>query len=193
MPGAARLPQSKLHDLLSVRDGGTASRQPGRKIALHGHGRRERQQRGPAHPGAKPEATSVCLRRYRCQVCSTICVVGPADIAPRYLYSATAIAWAIALYGLAKLGVAAVRRRVAIWQRIGAAAYGSWSTLRRWIRDIKHGRLFAHVAHVTACLDVRAYAEALGACIAAQAPPEYDAVPLSDRAFFAARCMCMRP
>ena len=124
---------------------GVASRQPGHNLQLHGHGRRERQQRGPAHPGATPEVTGVSLRHYQCQVCKAICVVGPADIAPRYLYTATAIAWAIALFGVAKLSVCQVRHRVAIWQRIGATAYGRWPTLKRWLRDIKQGRLFAHV------------------------------------------------
>ena len=128
----------------------------------------------------------VWLRRYQCQVCKAICVVGPADIAPRYLYSATAVAWAIALFGVAKLSVCQVRHRVAIWQRIGATAYGRWSTLQRWLRDIKHGRLFVHVAHVTACPELRRYAEALGACIAARAPPKCETMALSDRAFFAA-------
>ena len=116
---------------------------------------------------------------------------GPADIAARYLYSATAIAWAVALFGVAKLSVCEVSHRVAIWQRIGATAHGRWSTLQGWIRDIKHGRLFVHVAHVTACPELRRYAEARGACIAARAPPACETVALSDHTFFASRRMRM--
>lgn len=154
---------------------------------LHGHGRRERQQRGPAHPHADPAVTGVWLRRYQCQSCKAICAVGPADIAPRYLYSGPAIAWAIALFGLARMSMTKVRRCVAVWQRIGAAAHGRWSTLHRWLRDVTVARLFAGTPHITACFGLRRLAEALAACIAAQAPPGYEALPVTDVTFFAAR------
>lgn len=166
---------------------GIASQQPGRNLMLHGHGCRERQQRGPAQPDAPPEVTGVWLRRYQCQACNAVCAVGPADIAPRYLYSAPAIAWAIALFGLAKMSVAQVRRSVAVWRRVGATAYGRWSTLMRWLRDVQETRLFPGTPHVTACFGLRRFAEALAACIAAQAPPAYETMPMTERTFFAAR------
>lgn len=90
------------------------------------------------------------------------------------------------------MSVAKVRRAVAVWRRIGAAAHGRWSTLLRWLRDVKHCRLFPSAAHVTACHGLRRYAEALGACIAAQAPPQCEGMTLSDRAFFAARSINAR-
>lgn len=164
---------------------GCASRIAGERLALHGHGVRSRQQRGPHAPGERPEITDVSLRRYRCTRCSAVCAVGPGDVVPRYLYSGPAIAWALGLFGLLNMTVCRVRRLVAPWQRVGASAHGRWTTLRRWLRAIAHGQLFRNPA-LGDTPGARQLAARLASVIAAQAPPEHGLRPRHDRAFFGA-------
>jgi hypothetical protein len=112
---------------------------------LHGHGRRERQVRGPTGPGERPVERSVLVRRYRCLGCGAVIVVGPSDMVPRWLFSGPAIAWALWLFGVAKQSAARVRSQVSPWSTVGAAAAAGWATLRRWARAVRDRRLFALV------------------------------------------------
>ena len=163
---------------------GVASRVPGRRLMLHGHGRRERQQQGPPRPESSPDTHVVVLRRYRCLACRTVVCVGPRDVAPRYLYSGPAIAWAVALFGIACLSNARVRQKVSIWRRVGATAQGRWNTLYRWLRDNCQGRLFADVVlHHAAAVKPRYLAEKLATSIAARAPPSLQALAMTERIF----------
>jgi len=61
--------------------------------------------------GGAPGLIGVLLRRYHCQSCGAVVVVGPRGIAPGRLYGAGAIALALALWGCGGLAPAAVRRR----------------------------------------------------------------------------------
>lgn len=56
---------------------GIAGRVPGRRLMLHGHGRRQRHQRGPELPEQTPDTRVVLLRRYRCLGCGAMMCVGP--------------------------------------------------------------------------------------------------------------------
>jgi hypothetical protein len=86
---------------------------------------------------------TVLARRYECQQCGACMIVVPGDVLPGRLYSASAIALALALWALLGMVAATVRARVSPFPIVGAAAAGRWVTLRRWARDAASRRLFA--------------------------------------------------
>ena len=161
----------------------------GERLALHGHGVRSRQQRGPPDPAGDSEITDVLLRRYKCTRCGALCATGPSEVLPRYLYSGPAIAWALALFGLLGARIARVRRLVSPFKRVGASAEGRWRTLSRWLQASADGRLFPALV-LEGSLASRRLAARIATVIAAQAPPSCSHLPHHDRAFFgAAACM----
>ncbi len=117
----------------------------GAPLGLHGHGRRERQLRGPLVPGQEPELVVIAVRRYRCQHCSATTTVVPRGVLPRRLFSAAAIGLALCLLGLLRLSVTKVREQVSPWRCIGAAAATGWAQLRRWTDAVRERRLFGGV------------------------------------------------
>lgn len=140
---------------------GAASRLPGSRLGLHGHGVRERQLRGPPSVDAVSTTQVLVCRRYRCVGCGAVILVVPRGVAPRRHYGHASIALALALWALAGQPLAAVRRRVCAWPVTGAASTG-WRTLRRW----------AGAARDAVGLDDRRAAAARAAQIAAgRAPP----------------------
>jgi hypothetical protein len=88
-----------------------------------------------------------------------------------WLFSAPAIAWALALYGLAKVAASEVRRRVSPWTIVGATSAGTWPSLKRWIRAVREGRLFSAVRRCPAGWSPRQVAERVAATLAAIALP----------------------
>jgi hypothetical protein len=110
---------------------GVASREPGRRLGLHGHGLRERQVRGPVVADGRPLTVTLVCRRYRCTACATVVLVVPRGVAPRRHYGFAAIAMALTLWLLVGEPIREVRRRVCAWQ-ITRESTSSWSTLRRW-------------------------------------------------------------
>ena len=72
----------------------------GAPLVLHGHGTREREIRGPVAPGQPPVSVLVTVRRYQCQPCRVVLTVVPRSMLARRRYSAAAIAFALALWGL---------------------------------------------------------------------------------------------
>ena len=79
---------------------GAASRPPGGRIQVQGHGTRPRGLQGPREPGGPPQSRDVEVRRYICVVCDVTMSVFPPDVLPRRRYGATAIAYALSLFGL---------------------------------------------------------------------------------------------
>ena len=77
----------------------------GQGLGLHGHGVRTRQGRGPAEPDAAPQVRVFCVRRYRCTRCRATATVVPREVLTRRLFTAGAIALALALalWGLLRL------------------------------------------------------------------------------------------
>ena len=61
------------------------------RVNLHGNGTRARPILGPAALGEEPKVDEVLTRRYECQRCGAVMVVGPRGLVPGYLYSAMAI------------------------------------------------------------------------------------------------------
>jgi hypothetical protein len=157
----------------------------GERVIVRGHGLRTRQLRGPPTPHATPVVTEVRVRRYRCTRCGAVLTVVPAETLTRRLYSAAAIAWALALYGLSLLAPAAVRELVSPWQVVTASSATRWRTLSRWCRAAADGRLFTRLPPLTGAT-VRQVAAAAAISISAHAVPAPEPPSLDVLAFHGA-------
>jgi hypothetical protein len=156
-------------------------------VVLHGHGLRERQFWGPLEPDGPPLITVVRVRRYRCTRCRTTVTVGPAETLTSRLYSASAIALALALFGLQRLASHAVRKLVSPMAFIGATSAARWLTVRRWCRDVAGARLFLEVRRVRGVRGTRrAAAAAAAASLSAYALPTTEPPSLTALAFHGA-------
>jgi hypothetical protein len=164
---------------------GAVSRPVGGRLALHGHGTRERSLFGPLEPGQPPEIVSILAQRYRCVPCAAVLAVVPCSVLARRRYSAAAIAYALALWGLALACAAEVRRRVNPAKRVGATAAAGWAMLRRWARAVKERRLFA-TTPLPPPSTWRQVAASAAAALAGRADPASRTRPLEQRAFEAA-------
>jgi len=102
------------------------------------------------------------------------------------LYSACAIGFALALWGLAQATAAQVRRRVCPATILGDAAVTGWATLRRWARDIARGRIFPSVPTAGPSASLRRVAAGAASALAASADPTTRALPVEHRAFLGA-------
>lgn len=146
------------------------SRPAGGRLGLHGHGLRERHQWGPAEPGGVALLVGILLRRYRCLSCGTVVMVVPRGVLRGRLYSAGAIALALALWSVAGLSPAEVRARVSPLRIVGATAAAGWASLRRWSRAVREGRLFSVVRALPAEATLRQVAARAATTLAACAP-----------------------
>ncbi len=153
---------------------------------LHGHGLRARDQWGPLDVTASPGVGEIRCRRYACQRCGAVVLVVPRGILQRRLYSASAVALALALWGVEGLAPAEVRRRVSPWRKVGATAAASWASLRRWARAVRAAALFAVVRATPAGARLREVAARAATTLAAFAPSSADALPLATRAMLGA-------
>lgn len=163
-----------------------ASRPPGGKLALHGHGWRERDQWGPGEAGGLPRFIAVLLRRYQCQPCGAVVMVVPGGLLPRRLYSAGAVALALAFWGVAGLAPAKVRGRVSPFAIVGATAAAGWASLRRWSRAVRVGRLFPVVRTLPAEATLRHVAARAATTLAAYSPGA-GGLSIESAAFLGAR------
>jgi hypothetical protein len=121
---------------------GVPSRPLGGRLQMHGHGERGRTQRGPEAVGQPPAERSVLVRRYKCVNCGVTVTVAPRAVVRRRLYAASAIGFALALFGLQLASAHAVREAIAPMASARDAAEGArWSTLRRWSEEAKAGTL----------------------------------------------------
>jgi len=108
-------------------------------------------------------------------------------VTARRHYAATAIALAVALYGVVGLTASKVREQVSPWRVPEEAT--SWPTLRRWLCAIAQGALFARVRRVPASFGRRQVAERAATTLAAYAPPPAAAWPIEHQAFAGAVAM----
>ena len=160
---------------------------PGGPRGLHGHGIRVRQLRGPLWPDAEPEVAVVAVRRYRCRGCGAVVTVAPAAAMARRHYSRAGIALALARFGLLGEPAAEVRRRVSPWRIVGAAAAGTWATVKRWARAAGAGQLRLAGSRPTAAgLTVREQAARAAQAAVGAAPPALRALDLAAQAFYGA-------
>ena len=110
--------------------------------------------------------------------------VVPAEALTSRLYTASAIALALALYGLERLAAAAVRKLVSPMLIVGVTSVMRWLTLRRWCRDVASTRLFRGVRRVDGT--VREVAAAAASSLSACALPTLEPPPLLTLAFHGA-------
>jgi hypothetical protein len=155
----------------------------GEPVVLHGHGLRERQLWGPARPHGKPEAIVIQTRRYACQRCGAVTTVAPAETLTKRLYSAAAIVWGLALFGLSLLSPVAVREAVSPWPVVGHTSAARWMTLRRWCRAAAEGRLFHSIRQLAPSGTSRQMAEVVAVAISAYAIPSPSPPSLDVLAF----------
>lgn len=164
---------------------GTPSCPIGAPIVIQGHGTRDRQVLGPSTPDAPPAMIIIAVRRYRCSACGTVPVVVPREVRARRLYSASAMALALALWGLEKMPSSAVRERVNP-ARFVAEPHLGWVTVRRWAKDIVTGKLFVGVPRPPPGSKLRHVAATAAAALAAHADALTRVCPLEHRAFVGA-------
>lgn len=130
-----------------------------------------------------PLLVEVQVRRYRCTACGATQTVVPAEVLTRRLYSASALVWALALWGIDALTAAAVRARVSPWRVVGAASATRWDALRRWARSAKRGALLECVRAVPATWTLRQAAARTAATVASFALPTTEPPSLAALAF----------
>ena len=148
-----------------------------------------RQLRGPPRPGEAPGGLSIPVRRYACQRCRAILTVVPAETAPRRHYAATAIALALALYGLCRQSQAQVRAQVSPSETVCVEAEHRWCTLSRWIDAVATGALFPIVPAMPSGLGRREIAARAAMAIGAHGPPSVQQRAPEVRAFLGAAQM----
>lgn len=129
---------------------------------------------------------TVGARRYRCIPCGAVLLVVPSEVRGRRMYSAPAIGFALALWGLVQATAAEVRRKVCPAKILGHTAVAGWATLRRWARAIARRRLFPSLARPGPGATLREVAQSAATALAASADPTTRALPLEHRAFLGA-------
>ena len=150
-------------------DCGAASRPPGGRLQVQGHGTRSRGLQGPRKPKGPPQAWDVVVRRYICVVCDVTMSVFPPGVLPRRRYGATAIAYALALSGLEELSHQAVRDAVGVHGGARAPAEQQrWASLVRWSRAARDGLLLDGASRAVGTL--RAAAARMATTIAGYGP-----------------------
>jgi hypothetical protein len=162
------------------------SRPIGLSLGLHGHGRRERQLRGPSTNGQGPATVIFRVRRYRCRTCGAIITVAPREAQSRRLFSGPAIGLALALYGLLGLSSAAIRGLVSPWRTSGPETMSQWRTLSRWVRAIQERKLLPAVRQTPEGWPARKVAERAAAFLASYAPVAQSPPPFHIAAFVGA-------
>ena len=115
--------------------------------------------------------------------------VVPCETAPRRHYAATAIALAIALYGLGGRSHAEVRERISPAKVVGVSAERRWCTLARWIDAVADRRLWPQLPALPPELSRRERAARAAMSIGAHAPPSLQTGALPERAFVGAAQM----
>jgi len=165
---------------------GVASRPTGGKIMLHGHGSKERQQRGPLTPEGAAVVSAIRVRCYHCQGCGAVVRSAPATVWYRRLYSAPAIALALSLWGLLNASVAEVRAAVSPWKIIGHSAPKRWPTLRRWAQAVRAQTLFACCRKCPDHFTLKKVAERAGATLAGLVPVGQAVLGIAAQAFVGA-------
>lgn len=127
----------------------------------------------------------ISVRRYLCTACKAVPIVVPREVRAKRLYIASAMALALALWGHVKLSAKAVRERVNPAKIMGDSVIG-WATLRRWAKDVAHGKLFVDVPHPPVGSSLRDVAATAAAALAANADAQTRVLPLEHRAFIGA-------
>ena len=163
-----------------------ASTPVGGRVVVQGHGKRERQAWGPSAPRLAPVIQVVSLRRYRCIACRALTTVGPSETLTRRLYTASAVGWALALFGLLMTTPTAIRQMVSPLRVWGTSSVSRWQTLRRWAEAAAEGRLFVSMGAMPAAWPARKVAARVAALLSASTLPSPEPPPLDVQSFHGA-------
>jgi hypothetical protein len=127
----------------------------------------------------------VACRRYRCAMCKAVVLVVPGEMLARRRYSASAIAMALALFGLERRSPVEVRQLTSPDKILGLAAVEGWASLGRWCDDVRFHRLFPAVRSCPDSFTRRQVAERAASTLSSRAPPPLSP-SLTVRAFMGA-------
>lgn len=145
----------------------------GKPIVIVGHGTRSRNVIGPRHhEDVVGGMHTILLRRFLCRACDAVLTVVPRGVLFRRRYSAFAIAWALALFGLVRLTATVVRERVTRWRAMPHTVNLGWAALIHWARAVRDGRLFPGLPRSPPDASLRRVAERTAMALAAEAPTE---------------------
>lgn len=122
------------------------------------------------------------VRRFLCR-CGAVLTVVPCEAIPGRLYTSSAIAWALALFGVQNLSAGEVRRQTSPWTIVGPTALTGWATLRRWIGAIRTGALFSRIRATPPDFTARQVAERVAQGLASLGPPPSGEASVATRAF----------
>ena len=123
------------------------------------------------------------VRRYHCIACGAVTTVAPSETLTKRLYTASAIAWALALFGLMAATPAAIRELVSPLRIWGATSAARWQTLLRWAAAAAEGRLFPTVRAMPDEWPARTVAARVTALLSACTLPSPEPPPLDVQAF----------
>jgi hypothetical protein len=126
----------------------------------------------------------ILARRYLCTKCGTVPVVVPREVRAKRLYSASAIGFGLALWGLMKMKATVVRQRINPAKIFGFL--DDWPTLRRWAKDVASGKLFVDLQRLPRNSRLRTVAATAATVLAAHADATTRTMPLELRAFVGA-------
>lgn len=163
-----------------------ASTPVGGRIVVQGHGKRQRQAWGPASPRAAPETQVLMVRRYHCIACGAVTTVAPSETLTKRLYTAPAVGWALALFGLLLMTPRAVRELVSPLRIWGTTSGARWQTLQRWAGAAAAGRLFSMVRELPSEWPARTAAARVATLLSACTLPSPEPPPLDVQAFHGA-------
>jgi hypothetical protein len=128
----------------------------------------------------------LAIRRYRCIACRALTTVVPCETLTKRLYTAPAIGWALALFGLALATPTAIRELVSPWRLWGATSAARWQTLLRWAGAAAEGSLFPPVRPMPAEWPARKVAARVAATLSACMLPSPEPPSLDVQAFHGA-------
>ena len=163
-----------------------ASTPIGGRIVVQGHGKRQRQTWGPAAPRASPEIRVLLVRRYHCIACGAVMTVAPSETLTKRLYAASAVGWALALFGLLLMTPKSVRSLVSPLRIWGTTSGVRWQTLLRWAGAAAAGRLFSTMRAMPAEWPARTVAARVAATLSASTLPSPEPPPLDVQALHGA-------
>lgn len=115
----------------------------------------------------------------------------PRGVLTRRYYLASAIALAMALYGVLHLSYVKTREQVCPWPVTGFERPSVWATLKRWLRAVRERRLFAVVRPGPSPSEWpnRAVAERAATTLGSMAPPGLQYRPWTERAYAGAQTL----
>ena len=161
---------------------GVGSREPGLPLRVVGHGLRGRSVEGPWQPEEVPCSTAILARRYRCTVCGAVLMVVPRGVGRALRYTLEAIAYALSLWGYARMTAHRTRQAVSAAKARGFSSPEQWSSLRRWASSAHR---FFGASTPTPNGTLRERAAGIATWLASRAPLPTSQVP--PDAFFGGR------